>query len=169
MSAGDVNSINITVEQETPAHITVLAENTVSLTVGAPTLKQITAGQVTGSVSPVGSAGGALQGNYPAPTLKPTGVVAGEYLRPSRLVVLADGRLAAAQAGDGGASAALVLYQPTPSAHWQLAHNLNNQYPSFTVIDSAGDEVEGDPDFVNPNRLDLLFGGAFSGKVIFHL
>ena len=44
-------------------------------------------------------------------------------------------------------------------------HNLN-KYPSVTVIDSAGDEVEGEVYHVNTSQLILRFSAPFSGKVI---
>lgn len=45
-----------------------------------------------------------------------------------------------------------------------VQHNLG-KYPSVTVINSAGDEVEGDVEYIDENSLTLAFSGAFSGKV----
>lgn len=43
-------------------------------------------------------------------------------------------------------------------------HNLN-KYPSVTVIDSAGDEVQGEVYHMNTSQLVLKFNAPFSGKV----
>lgn len=44
-------------------------------------------------------------------------------------------------------------------------HNLG-KYPAVSVIDSAGDEVEGVVDHVTMNTLTLSFSAPFSGTVI---
>lgn len=46
-----------------------------------------------------------------------------------------------------------------------VAHNLAKR-PSVTVIDSAGDEVEGDINYVDMNNLIITFSAPFSGVVI---
>jgi hypothetical protein len=46
-----------------------------------------------------------------------------------------------------------------------VTHNLG-KYPAVTVIDSAGDEVEGDVDHVSMSELTVSFSAPFSGKVI---
>jgi len=43
-------------------------------------------------------------------------------------------------------------------------HNLN-KYPSVTVIDSAGDQVEGEVYHMNTSQLVVRFASAFSGRV----
>lgn len=43
-------------------------------------------------------------------------------------------------------------------------HNLG-KFPSVTVIDSAGDEVEGAVDHLNANSLTVTFAAPFSGVV----
>lgn len=44
-------------------------------------------------------------------------------------------------------------------------HNLN-KYPSVTVLDSTGGEVEGDVNYVSLTQLLIQFAAPFSGKVI---
>ena len=56
-----------------------------------------------------------------------------------------------------------VHTQPTPSKVWQVQHNLG-KYPSITIVDSAGTQVEGDVDYTDTNNCILTFEGAFSGK-----
>lgn len=53
--------------------------------------------------------------------------------------------------------------QTTASEVWQITHNLN-KYPSATVIDSAGNEVIGDIEYLDANSLIITFRGAFKGK-----
>ncbi len=46
-----------------------------------------------------------------------------------------------------------------------VEHNLN-KYPSVSVIDSAGDEVEGDIFYNSVSQLTVQFANTFSGKII---
>jgi hypothetical protein len=48
-----------------------------------------------------------------------------------------------------------------------ITHGLN-KYPSVTVFDSSGDEVEGDYRHIDSNNTQLLFSAGFSGKAIFN-
>lgn len=45
-----------------------------------------------------------------------------------------------------------------------VAHNLG-KYPAVTVFDSAGDQCEGDPDYLDLNNLTVTFSAPFSGTV----
>jgi len=53
----------------------------------------------------------------------------------------------------------------TMSSTVSILHNLN-KYPSVTVFDSAGDEVEGSVSYNNLNSVTVTFSAPFSGKVI---
>ena len=53
--------------------------------------------------------------------------------------------------------------QNTPLATWTITHNLGN-FPSIVVVDSAGNVVEGDIDYVSADQVVLSFTGAFSGE-----
>ena len=53
--------------------------------------------------------------------------------------------------------------QSVASASWSIAHNLN-KYPSVTITDSAGDEVEGEVRYNGLNSLTLSFSAPFAGK-----
>jgi len=48
-----------------------------------------------------------------------------------------------------------------------IEHNLD-KYPAISVLDSAGDEVEGDYQHLSTTRTRLLFSAGFSGKAIFN-
>ena len=53
--------------------------------------------------------------------------------------------------------------QAVASATWNVAHNMG-KYPSVSIVDSSGDEVEGDVNYVSLNQLTISFTAAFSGK-----
>lgn len=46
---------------------------------------------------------------------------------------------------------------------WQVVHNLGKR-PAVTVVDSAGDTVEGSVSYLDSNRLSITFSAAFSGS-----
>lgn len=62
-----------------------------------------------------------------------------------------------------GADLNYVHNQGTPSAIWTITHNLA-KYPSCSVVDSSGSEVEGDVNHVSANQLTVSFAAGFSGK-----
>jgi hypothetical protein len=53
--------------------------------------------------------------------------------------------------------------QAAASDTWTITHNLS-KYPSVTVVDTAGDEVEGAVNYISANQLVVTFSAAFSGK-----
>lgn len=53
--------------------------------------------------------------------------------------------------------------QSIPSSIWSINHNLN-KFPSITIVDSGGTEVEGDVDHVDQNNITVTFSASFSGK-----
>lgn len=56
-----------------------------------------------------------------------------------------------------------VFVQSTPSATWNITHNLS-KFPSVSVVDSANTVVYGDIDYINENSLTVTFSAAFGGK-----
>lgn len=46
-----------------------------------------------------------------------------------------------------------------------VVHNLNKK-PAVTIIDSAGDEIEGEVNHVSANELTVDFSASFTGSVI---
>ena len=58
---------------------------------------------------------------------------------------------------------AFVFEQGTPATEWIIEHNLD-KYPSYSVVDSAGNTVEVAVNYVNRNKLILKMNSAFSGK-----
>lgn len=55
-----------------------------------------------------------------------------------------------------------VFEQAIPASTWIITHNLN-KYPSITVIDSAGDQVFANANYVNANQIILEFSAEFGG------
>jgi hypothetical protein len=53
--------------------------------------------------------------------------------------------------------------QSTAAATWDVPHNMN-KYPSVTITDSAGDEVEGEVRYNGLNSLVVSFSAPFAGK-----
>lgn len=56
-----------------------------------------------------------------------------------------------------------VFTQGVASTTWVVAHNLGN-FPSVTIVDTGGSEVEGEVTHTDVNNLTITFGAAFSGK-----
>lgn len=52
--------------------------------------------------------------------------------------------------------------QGTPSATWEITHNLGKK-PSVTVQDSANNDVVGEVTYNTDQKLTITFSGAFSG------
>lgn len=53
--------------------------------------------------------------------------------------------------------------QGAPSASWIINHGLG-KYPSVTVLDSGGTEVEGHVAYISLNLIQITFSAAFSGQ-----
>ena len=56
-----------------------------------------------------------------------------------------------------------VHTQSTPAATWTINHPLLF-IPNITVVNSAGDQVEGGVDYVDADTITVTFSAAFSGK-----
>ena len=52
--------------------------------------------------------------------------------------------------------------QGTPTATWTIVHDLG-LYPDVQVVDSSGDQVEGDVTHDSVDQLTVVFSAAFSG------
>lgn len=53
--------------------------------------------------------------------------------------------------------------QGVASDTWNIEHSLNF-YPNVTIMDSAGNIVEGDIEYTNVNNIRAIFSAAFSGN-----
>ena len=50
----------------------------------------------------------------------------------------------------------------SPESVWTINHNLD-KYPSVTIVDSSGNEVIGEVNYIDKNNLFISFSAAFSG------
>ena len=68
----------------------------------------------------------------------------------------------------GGSDANYVHTQGSPSATWNIQHNLGKK-PSVVVVSSLDNIVHGDVQYVDNNNVTITFeSGAFSGKAYFN-
>jgi hypothetical protein len=58
---------------------------------------------------------------------------------------------------------AFVFTQAVPSDVWTIDHPLARK-PSVIVLDSAGDEIEGDVAYISNDQVVLTFSAAFAGE-----
>jgi len=56
-----------------------------------------------------------------------------------------------------------IFTQDIPTPVWVIIHNLN-KYPSVTVVDTAGTEVEGQVEYIDSNTIIITFSVGFAGK-----
>lgn len=63
----------------------------------------------------------------------------------------------------GPGAASYVFVQSTPSVTWVIDHGLDYT-PQVTVVDSAGNQVEGDHNYGTPGQIILTFSAPFSGR-----
>ena len=67
------------------------------------------------------------------------------------------------QGSDGADGADVYVHsQSTPASVWTIDHNLGT-FPSVYVLDTAGDECEGDVDNPTVNRTVITFSASFAG------
>jgi phosphosulfolactate phosphohydrolase-like enzyme len=65
----------------------------------------------------------------------------------------------------GGIGATFVYTQSSPANNWIVNHDLD-KYPSITILDTEGFQVEADVEYTSLNQVVLTFNPAFAGKVI---
>jgi hypothetical protein len=66
--------------------------------------------------------------------------------------------------GPGGSGDLYYLHtQSAAASMWTITHNLG-KFPSVTIVDSAGDQVEGNVDHLSANSLTVTFSSAFGGR-----
>jgi len=96
----------------------------------------------------------------------PSNVATGRYVR--QIVVSAPGPqgpggVDGVQADDIVALVSKTHTQNAPLTTWSITHNLNF-YPNVTVINTAGDQVEGSVAHINETQLTISFSSATAGK-----
>lgn len=63
----------------------------------------------------------------------------------------------------GGSDASYLHRQVDPADTWTINHDLG-KYPSVTIVDSAGDEVEGNVNHISNTQVVISFSAPFSGR-----
>ena len=53
--------------------------------------------------------------------------------------------------------------QVIASASWAVVHNLG-KFPSLSIVDTGGNEVEGEVQHIDNNNLIITFSSSFAGK-----
>jgi len=53
--------------------------------------------------------------------------------------------------------------QISPISTWTITHNLS-RFPSVTIVDSGGNVVNGDIQYISENQIKISFSAAFAGK-----
>lgn len=69
-----------------------------------------------------------------------------------------DGQWVAISGGD----LHFVFTQSTAASSWTIVHNLN-KFPSVTIEDTGGNDIEGEIVYDNSNQITLNFSSAFAG------
>lgn len=92
----------------------------------------------------------------------PVQVLVLEVTTPMTLVPMGYG-LQGPRGPTGSGDLSFQYAQGVASAIWLITHNLG-KYPSVTVVDSAGEQVEGGIEFIDANSLRITFSAAFTGK-----
>jgi hypothetical protein len=55
-----------------------------------------------------------------------------------------------------------VFTQDVAATIWAITHNLN-RFPSLTLVDTAGDEMETDFRYIDSNNIEVIFNIASTG------
>ena len=77
--------------------------------------------------------------------------------------IVATLEIAQGPAGPPGASGSSYSHTQSSAANiWNVVHNLG-RYPAVTVVDSSGDEIEGEIKHLDVNTVRLTFSAPFSG------
>lgn len=64
---------------------------------------------------------------------------------------------------EGGGDKTYVFIQAVASDTWEIKHNLY-KYPSVSIVDSGGNVIYGDVEYIDLNNIKCSFTSAFSGK-----
>lgn len=84
------------------------------------------------------------------------------FLAPAPASAYVCNVIAGSPAAGGGGGGNYVHVQSTAAATWLIDHNLGF-YPNTTVVDSAGDQVEGTVTYTTQNQVRVMFSAAFAG------
>lgn len=63
----------------------------------------------------------------------------------------------------GGDDKTFEFTQATAANVWNIKHDMN-KYPSVSIVDSGGNIIYGDIEYIDSNNVKCIFTSAFSGK-----
>ncbi|MDO4444701.1 MAG: siphovirus ReqiPepy6 Gp37-like family protein [Bacillota bacterium] len=82
---------------------------------------------------------------------------------PEKQIGETEGSSGAVESGGGGSGDITYIHTHlTAEKVWDIRHNLN-KYPSVTVVDSAGNTVLGECEYLSKDQIRLQFSAAFAG------
>lgn len=81
---------------------------------------------------------------------------------PEKQIGETEGAGGTVESSGGGGDITYIHTHMTAEKEWDIQHNLN-KYPSVSVVDSAGNTVIGECEYISKDRLILRFSGGFSG------
>ena len=103
--------------------------------------------------------------NHPVTIKTATG--SGVAVAPTRsMIVQCDGQVVAA-AIDFLPSQHYLHEQTVAASSWEVTHGMG-KYPSVAVVDSTGEEVEGEVQYTGLNTLTIKFSAPFAGRAFFN-
>lgn len=79
------------------------------------------------------------------------------------IITKKDGTTKEVVVGEGQSDKNYIHRQDVASNEWNIVHNLD-KYPSVSIVDSSGNKVVGDVEYLSANNLKIKFSSAFSGK-----
>lgn len=94
----------------------------------------------------------------------PAVVTVEQSIAPVDVSILPDPATVVVEVPGHDNDAHLVHVQATPALEWTVAHNLG-KFPSVTIVDSAGSEVEAAVRHNDANNLTVTFTAAMSGSL----
>lgn len=101
-----------------------------------------------------------------ATTITPPASITSTVTAPGQIkstLTIGQGPAGPGAGGPGGSGDKTYVHpQSIAAAQWVVPHNLD-KFPSVTVIDSAGDECDGNIVYNDSNSLTLVFSAAFAG------
>lgn len=128
-------------------------------------------GNVPGCLTGTLTTGYIIVKSYPALSDKPTinGVEIVGEIDPADLglvtveqleAAIADAQSAAQE--PAGTTETIEYTQRVASSEWVITHNMD-KYPSVTIVDSGGNAVMGDVQYLSKQEIRVTFSAAFAG------
>lgn len=135
--------------------------------VGALELRLLLDGEIIGKTTTVlcDVAQSITDDNDPPPEPAPEWLAAVSQQASAALQAAAEAEQSAQEAREAAASAksGYVHIQIAAATTWDITHDLN-KYPSVTAVDTGGNVVVGDVEYITTSHIRVHFSAEFSGK-----